>query len=352
MAVTDETHNLSERAFTLLKTLVERHISEGQPQGSRALSRASGLNVSPATIRNIMADLEELGLVRSPHTSAGRVPTARGYRLFVDSMLTVGSLDEGELDSLSDQLDPDATIPDLYSSASSLLSSITRMAGVVVLPRQEQAAFRHIEFLPLDDQRVLVIWVVNERDVQNRIIHTERPFTESQLQEAANYLNHHFAGRNLHEIRAGLLREMRQARDSANRLMVTAIEMAEKAFAADPEEEGGDYVMEGEFNLLDYEEMADTDKLRELFQTFARKRDIMDLLDRASVADGVQIFIGEESGYEVFEDLSLVTAPYGADGRTLGVLGVIGPTRMAYDRVIPVVDVTARLLGAALNRGT
>ncbi|MFO8155921.1 MAG: heat-inducible transcriptional repressor HrcA [Pseudomonadota bacterium] len=341
---------LSERGLALLKALVERHIRDGQPVGSRALSRESGLDVSPATIRNIMADLEDLGLVRAPHTSAGRIPTAQGYRLFVDSMLTVQPLEEQELHSLSSYLDPDATLPELYNSASSLLSSITSMAGVVVLPRREQASFRHIEFVPLSEGRLLVIWVVNEREVQNRIIHTSGGYSESDLEEAATYLNRHFSGRDLADIRASIIREMREARDSANRLMLNAMEMAEKAFAAEPEKEGGDYVIEGQLNLMDYEEMADTEKLRQLFQAFAGKRDILQLLDQATVADGVQIFIGEESGYEVFEDMSVVASPYAADGRTLGVLGVIGPTRMAYDRVIPVVDITAKLLGAALNR--
>ncbi len=341
---------LSERALALLKALVERHIRDGQPVGSRALSRESGLDVSPATIRNIMADLEGLGLVRAPHTSAGRIPTAQGYRLFVDSMLTVQPLEEQELHSLSSYLDPDATLPELYNSASSLLSTITSMAGVVVLPRREQASFRHIEFVPLSEGRLLVIWVVNEREVQNRIIHTSGGYSESELEEAATYLNRHFAGRDLADIRASIIREMREARDSANQLMVNAMEMAEKAFAAEPEQDNGDYVIEGQLNLMDYEEMADTEKLRQLFQAFAGKRDVLQLLDQATVADGVQIFIGEESGYEVFEDMSVVASPYAADGRTLGVLGVIGPTRMAYDRVIPVVDVTAKLLGAALNR--
>lgn len=341
---------ISERAQILLKILVERYIREGQPVGSSTLVRESGLGVSSATVRNIMSDLEELGFVKSPHTSAGRVPTVQGYRLFVDSLIKVEPLHSSQVRRIQASIDPDSSVPDLLHSTTSLLSGVTRMAGVVMLPHRSQPAFRHIEFLPLSDNRVLVIWVVNEHEVQNRVISLDRPYRASELQEAANYLNHEFSGKSLRQIRETLLLEMREAREQANRLMMTAVAMAEKAFA-EPEAPAPDLVMEGQSNLLAYDEMADMEKLRELFEAFNQKRGLLELLDQAAQAQGVQIFIGEESGYHPLDDCSVVTSPYSVDGQVIGVLGVIGPTRMAYNRVIPIVDVTAKLLGAALNRG-
>jgi heat-inducible transcriptional repressor len=315
--------------------------------GSRTLAREAGLDLSPATIRNVMADLEELGFVRSPHTSAGRVPTVQGYRLFVDSLLTVQPLDLGAVERLRGSLDRVDSPQGLVHNASRLLSGVTRMAGVVTLPRRERVSLRHIEFLSLSDRRVLAIVVVNQQEVQNRILHTERDFSRAELEQAANYLNAQFAGRDLHEVRATLVAEMREAREHMDGLMASAVGMAERALA---EEEGGGpgYVLDGETNLMDFAELSDVDKLRRLFEAFNRKRDLLHILDRCVHADGVQIFIGEESGYRVLDECSVVTAPYTADGQILGVLGVIGPTRMAYERVIPIVDVTAKLLGAAL----
>jgi len=331
---------ISARAQLLFKTLVERHIHDGQPVGSAALVEASGLGVSPATVRNIMADLEELGLVMSPHTSAGRVPTARGYRFFVDTLLSVEPLNEQQVHRLMDELVPHDDLSGLLHSASTLLSSVTRLAGMVMLPRREYSTFRHIEFLPLSDNRVLVIWVVNEREVQNRIIHTDRAWSSDELQRAANYLNAEFAGQELQAIRSALLEELRTARDSVNSYMVTAVEMAERAFT--PPDRPDDYVLDGQSNLMEYAEMADMERLQRLFDAFE--------LEQAASAQGVQIFIGEESGYQVFDGCSFVTAPYSVEGgTTAGVLGVIGPTRLDYERVIPIVDVTAKLLGAALN---
>jgi len=345
---------ISDRAQRLLKVLVERYIRKGQPVGSRVLARNSGMDLSSATVRNVMADLEEMGLIRSPHTSAGRVPTVQGYRLFVDSLLTVRELQEMEIRDLESRLRVRAGDPKkVLQSASSLLSEITSLAGVIMMPRQEQQALRQLEFLPLSNNRVLAILVLNEREVQNRILHTSREYSPSELQQAANYLNEAFAGKELRQVRDKLLREMRDDQESMNHLMVDAIEMARKAFAegeGENESAEGDYLLAGETNLMSYAEMADMEKLRQLFEAFARKRDILHLLDQALTAQGIQIFIGEESGYQVFDDCSLVTAPYKMDGETLGVLGVIGPTRMPYDRVIPIVDVTARLLGAALNQ--
>ena len=343
---------LSERAQRLLKTLVERYIREGEPVGSRTLSRDSGLDLSPATIRNIMADLEDLGMVRSPHTSAGRVPTARGYRLFVDALLTVKPMNSQETQALQRELLQKLEIArgdsqHLVATASSLLSGVTRMAGLVTIPRREFGAWRHVEFLPLTDNRVLAILVVNEREVQNRILEMDRPYGQAELTQFANYLNTHFAGRDVGQVRKSLLDELRRTRESMNDMMSSAIRVAEQMFAG--QQPGEDYVLAGETNLMEFAELSNVEKLRQLFEAFNRKRDILHVLDQCVTAEGVQIFIGEESGYQVLDECSVVTAPYQVNDELVGVLGVIGPTRMAYERVIPIVDMTAKLLSAALN---
>lgn len=338
---------LSERARTVLKTLVERHIRDGQPVASRTLVEEAGLLVSAATVRNIMSDLEERGLLHSPHTSAGRVPTAQGYRLFVDRLLQVQPLDETALSSLRQQLNPDRSASELVQSASSLLSAITAQAGLVTVPRPEARQLRQVEFLPLSGERVLVILVVNEREVQNRIIHTRRAFTESELREAAALVNQRFAGQALAQVQQGLLREMAEARSRIDDYLQATLDLASQALET-PAAEAEDYVVAGESRLLDHASPDELDRLRELFDAFERKKDLLHLLERCSRAEGVQVFIGEEAGFDVFGDYSVITAPYTDGARTLGVLGVIGPTRMAYERVIPVVDVTARMLSAAL----
>ena len=342
---------LSERAQHLLKVLVERYIREGEPVGSRTLARESGLDISAATVRNVMADLEEMGLVRSPHTSAGRVPTVRGYRFFVDSLLKVRPLDEGDVRQLEAEIEEAAAESDpheLAERASEILSEVTRMAGVVTVPRTEFRALRQVEFLPLSGNRALAILVVDEREVQNRVIETGRPYGAEELQRISNYLNEHFAGLTLEEIRERLVRDMEATRADMDRLMGEAIEMGRRALMSPPEQDE-DLVLSGETQLMRFQELSDVEKLRQLFEAFEQKRELLGLLDRCVRADGVRIFIGEESGYEPLGDCSVVTAPYRVEGRVVGVLGVIGPTRMAYDRVIPIVDVTARLLGAALN---
>jgi len=339
---------LNERAQMLLKNLVERYIRDGQPVGSRTLSREGVMELSPATIRNVMADLEDMGLIHAPHTSAGRVPTIRGYRMFVDSLLTIKPLNKGTISSLQKKIGSGTDPDKLLESASRQLSEITSMAGVVMLPKREQVSLRQVEFLPLSHNRVLVILVINEREVQNRIIQTQRNYSAAELQQIANYLNHLCAGQDLRRVRETLLNDMDNARSSMNQLMADAILMAQQAFSAD--ESNGDFLLAGQTNLMSYDEMANMDKLRKLFEAFNRKRDILQLLDQALHADGVQLFIGEESGYEVFDECSVVTSPYRVDGEVIGVLGVIGPTRMAYDRVIPLVDVTAQLLGSSLNQ--
>ena len=340
---------LSERAQHLFRVLVQRYIGSGQPVGSRTLSRDSGLDLSPATVRNVMADLEDLGLLRSPHVSAGRVPTVQGYRFFVDSLLKVAPIDDEELERLRSQLEIKGGRESLMDAATSLISDMTHMAGIVTLPKQERLILRHVEFLTLSPERVLVILVVNGSDVQNRVIHLGRSCSQAVLQQVGNYLNEVCAGKDLREVRESLLAELKEHRSSLNELMLTAIEMADKAFVRDT---GGEesLLVSGQTNLMEYGELADMEKLRHLFEAFREKTELLHILDQCLRTDGLRIFIGEESGFEVLDGCSVVTAPYESEGDVLGVLGVIGPTRMAYDRVIPIVDVTARLLGAALNQ--
>jgi heat-inducible transcriptional repressor len=337
---------LSERAQLMLRALIDHYVRDGQPVGSRTLARDAGLKLSPATIRNVMSDLEELGFVASPHTSAGRIPTVQGYRFFVDTLLTVQPLEPRALDRMRAELKLDQTPKDLVESASSLLSGITRLAGVVTLPKHEHPVFKRVEFMPLSDNRVLAILVTGEDEVQNRVLRMERECGAAELQQASNYLNSLFTGKDLADVRATLLREMQETRSNMNGMMRTAMQMADQVLEKNRDE---DFVMAGQTNLMEFRELCDIEKLRKLFDAFTRKRDILHLLDQCVHGEGIQIFIGEESGYRMLDECSMVTAPYSVNGRVLGVLGVIGPTRMAYDRVIPIVDATARLLGAALN---
>jgi heat-inducible transcriptional repressor len=339
---------LDERAQTLLRILVDKYIREGQPVGSRTLSRDSGLDLSPATIRNIMSDLEELGFVDSPHTSAGRIPTIKGYRFFVDTLIKLTPPNGDDLLRFTQGLNEVAGDPQaLATSVSNLLSAVTRLAGIVTVPRRAQTSLRQIEFLPLSGKRVLAILVVNDREVQNKIVNVQRDFSADELRRATNYLNDRFSGRSLSQVREVVLGELRKTRESMNALMVEAIEMAHQVFPdSEPEPE---FVMAGETNLMGLEELADPERLKGLFEAFGRQRDILHLLDQSMRAEGVQIFIGHESGYQLLDNCSIVAAPYVTEDDTMGVLGVIGPTRMAYERVIPIVDVTAKLLGRALK---
>ena len=344
--MTVERTDLSERAQAMLRALIDRYVRDGQPVGSRTLAREAGLELSPATVRNVMSDLEELGFVCSPHTSAGRVPTVQGYRFFVDTLLTVQPLDNRAIENIRLELALDQTPKDLVESASSLLSGITQLAGVVTLPRQEHPLFKRVEFIALSGNQVLAILVTGDDEVQNRVLNTKKQHSPAELQQASNYLNELFAGKDLEDVRASLLREMQETRTNMNSMMVTAMHMADQVLEKNQNE---DYVMAGQTNLMEFQELCDIDKLRKLFDAFNTKRDMLHLLDQCIHSDGIQIFIGDESGYQMLDECSMVTAPYSVDGKILGVLGVIGPTRMAYDRVIPIVDATARLLGAALN---
>lgn len=345
---TPTVHSLtSDRAQALLKTLIERYIREGQPVGSRTLARDAGMTLSPATVRNVLADLEDLGLIMAPHTSAGRVPTVRGYRMFVDSLLTVKPMRSLEVERLKQELCNDfSTTDSLINNASAMLSKITGLAGVVTLPKQSSLRLEHIEFLRLSPHRVLVILVVNGQEVQNRVIHTERDFSQNELQTAANYLNAEFAGTDLTQIRDRLFTSMQQARDNMHTIMQNVMSIADKVLA---NQQRHDFVMAGQTNLMSYAEMSDLEKLRQLFEAFNQKQDILHILDQSISAEGMQIFIGDESGYQVLDECSVVTAPYKVNDEVIGVLGVIGPTRMAYDRVIPIVDITAKLLTSVLK---
>ncbi|MBL8288368.1 MAG: heat-inducible transcriptional repressor HrcA [Rubrivivax sp.] len=341
---------LDDRARSLLKTLVERYIADGQPVGSRTLSRASGLDLSPATIRNVMADLEELGLIASPHTSAGRVPTARGYRLFVDTMLTarpVSELDPGSADlaAVRGQLHPDQP-QRVIAQAASLLSSLSSYVGIISAPRKA-GVFHHIEFLRLGERRVLVILVSPDGDVQNRVVFTARDHSSAELAEATQHVNAHYAGLTLEEVRERLKNEIDALRGEIAALMQAAVEAGSEAAAAGAEQQ---VVVSGERNLLGVQDFGqDLGSLRRLFDLFEQKTQLMRLLDVSSRAEGVRIFIGGESQVVPYEQLSVVTAPYEVDGHVVGTLGVIGPTRMPYERMIQIVDITARLVGHALS---
>lgn len=338
----------SERALHFLKALVERYIKDGQPIGSRTLAKDTGLDLSPATVRNVMADLEDLGLIVSPHTSAGRVPTVAGYRLFVDSLLTVRPPSDRDVDSLRTRFDVCMDPKSLVETASNLLSGITHLAGVVMLPRHERHLFRQIELLPLSDKRVLAILVTSDGEVHNRIVNIDKNFAPSQLEQAANYLNEIFTGQDLGQIRKRLLDDLKQTHAHMDQMMMQAMSIAQGV--VETAEAKDDCYIAGQTNLMEFGELASMDRLKQLFDAFNQKREILHILDRCIAADGVQIFIGEESGYDMLGDCSLVTTTYRVEERVVGVLGVIGPTRMDYQRVIPIVDVTGRLLAAALRQ--
>ncbi|MES2858719.1 MAG: heat-inducible transcriptional repressor HrcA [Pseudomonadota bacterium] len=333
------------RARQLLRTLVSRHIRDGEPVGSQTLARHAGLDLSAATIRNILASMEDVGLLAAPHSSAGRVPTAQGYRLFVDSLLKIKPLNESDLSRLRSELPAGAGTHALLGNTSELLSAMTHFAGMVSVPKREVFAFRQIEFVALDPQRVLAILVFADNEVQNRVVQVRRAFDPAELEQAANYLNGHFAGQTLAQIRAALLRDLRNARSEMEQLLSTSVALAEQAFAPGHD----DMLVSGQTRLMGLQDLSDLDRLRALFEAFAEKRELLQLLERTAKAPGMRVFIGEETGLAPLEGMSLVSAPYGIEGRMLGVLGVIGPSRMAYDRVIPVVEATAAALGAALD---
>lgn len=336
---------MEQRAQVLLKTLVEHYISDGQPVGSRTLSKRSGLDLSPATIRNVMSDLEEMGFVASPHTSAGRVPTPQGYRFFVDTLLKVQPLQQLEIARLQSELSsPDPQ--QLITSAAHMLSSLTQFAGLVMLPKRNSVEFRQLEFLPLSDRRILVIIVTTDGNVQNRIIVTEKAYSASELVEAANFFNQHYTGCTFEAAHKKLHAELSNMQNDVTKLMSAALEASSHAMEASND----GLVMAGERNLLRVDDLStNVASLHKLFEAFERRSALLQLLDTSRRAEGVHLFIGGESGFLPLDECSMVTAPYEVDGQVVGTLGVIGPTRMAYERVIPIVDVTARLLSSALS---
>jgi len=346
-----EWSDLSERAQILLRALIDRYIDEGVPVGSRTLARMGELNLSPATIRNVMADLEELGLIRSPHTSAGRVPTEQGYRLFVNSLLVHrggGAVDPAKLEqALLEEAEGDPQR--IAGTASNLLSSLTQFAGVVTLPRQPRSALRQIEFIGLSQRRVLVVLVTQDGSVQNRIVVTSRPYSQTELVRFSNYLNAKLAGVSVSDMRERLLDELRRVRKDIELGLRDAITLAERAVDDDAGSKMSDVIVAGHVNLMGLDELSSMERMKRLFQAFAEKKELIELLDRCEGADGVQIFIGSESGSPTFEECSVIGAPYAHEGEILGVLGVIGPKRMHYDKVIQIVDLTSRLMGKAIG---
>lgn len=340
---------LSEREESILRALVDEYIREGSPVGSRTLSKRSGISLSAATIRNVMCDLEELGLLQAPHTSAGRVPTEQAYRLFVDHMVQYRPVEDSSIDALRQHLSADLNREQLLSRASEYLSGMTRMAGLVFAPRRVEETLRQIEFVPLSEMRALVILVTNDHDVQNRVVSLDRDYSPDELSAAAKFITAKFGGLTLGEVRKRLLDTLEDLRDDMASQMEHMITVAGQVIAAPDRDNSGDYVVAGQTNLMGANSTSDVEHLRTLFDTFNNQRDMYHLFERCMGADGVRVFIGAEAGHEVLDSYSLVSAPCEVDGEVLGVLGVIGPTRMAYDRVVPVVDVTSKILGAALN---
>lgn len=339
-------NQLDVRARRLLRSLIAQYIRDGEPIGSRTLAKTAGLDVSPATIRNVLQDLEEIGLVSAPHTSAGRVPTAQGYRLFVDTLLELKPMPEAELHRMQREIPGGSSTQDVLTRVSGVLSQLTHFVGLVTVPRREQFAFRQIDFVPLGASRVLVILVFTDNEVQNRVLDLPRAYAPGELEQVANFLNQNFSGVPLDEIRHRLVLDLEQARDSIDKLMRAAIEIADASFSSPHSE---DMVLTGQTNLMGARGLGDVDRLRELFEAFSRKRELVRLLEGCVHADGVRLFIGEESGYAPLGPCSVITAPYGDQNRTLGVIAVIGPTRMDYDRVIPVVQATAQVLSNTLK---
>ena len=334
---------IGERAAQLFKVLVEEYLTDGHPVSSEKIAAKSLFTVSSATVRNNLAKLQEYGLVSSPHTSAGRIPTDHGLRFFVDGLISYEPLGNHDEQQLWEELNRDQSQQDLLESASNVISQVTKLAGLVTVPREEQIALRQVEFLQLTGRQVLVILVVNEREVQNRVIETDRTYSEIELKQAANFINDSFAGRSLDAIRRGVLDSMSQDKSLINELLQNAFEIASKAFV----EAEHDFVVAGERNL--FEGKTSTDQIKQLLDAFESKSSIVHLLDACIEGEGVHLFIGQESGYEPFDGYSLVTSPYEVKGKVAGVLGVIGPTRMSYQTVVPLVDVTSRLLGKVME---
>ncbi len=341
-----EKYELDERAQLLLKQLITSYTRDAQPVGSKNLVELSGLDVSSATIRNIMSKLETMGLVDSPHTSAGRIPTEAGYRFFIDSLLEVNNLGQSARKNISSRLSPDMTSSDLIYSATEILSSVTHLTGIVSLTHLAPAEIRHIEFMRLTDRRILVILVINQDDVHNKVIEVDKDYSDLELNQAAQTLSHYLIGKDFNSARNQLVEELAELKSDVNTIMEAVLDAMEQVCK---DSDHDDLLTSGESNLLQYTELSDINTLRDIFNVFNEKKDLLQLLDSCTSADGVEIFIGSESGYTILNDFSVLGAPYKINGHVVGVVGVIGPTRIAYEQVIPIVDITAKLLSSALN---
>ena len=341
---------LDNRAESVLKNLVETYIQQGQPVGSRTLSKLPQLDVSSATVRNVMSDLEELGLITAPHTSAGRIPTAQGYRLFVDSMIKCSTLTQTVISELTERFQQETDPEALLAHASDVLSELTQFAGVVVSPSHSMTRFHQLEFMRLSETRLLAILVTEDGRVQNRVLTTAHSFSDSELVSAANFFNSRYKGNTLDDVRRLLLNDMHHDNDEMHQLNKEAMQAASRVISEEDVSSQSDVVLSGEQKLLDVPDLCQIETLQKLFDAFKTKRDLLDLLDRSMKASGVSVFIGEESGYSALGECSVIASPYHADGTILGTLGVVGPTRMAYDEVISVVDITSKLLSQALTQ--
>ena len=337
----------SHRARRILSAIIDKYIEEGIPIGSKSLSLADNIGLSPASIRNVMSDLEELGFIASPYTSSGRVPTSKGYRFFIDSLLKLQPVEATELERIKKRVNlHDSNSRELAISVSNTLSAITKLAGIVTIPKQQVTRLKEIDFIQLSEKRILAIIVMNETEVENRILQMKRDYSKDELKQASNYINTHYKGRSLSYIKKHLINELMQTKEAVNSLMSDLIDIADQVLDfAEPDE----YIVAGQRRLMDFHELADIKKLRQLFDAFKEKQQLLELLDKSMSTSGIQIFIGEESGYQMFDNCTLITTPYTTEDGAIGVLGVIGPTRIAYQKVIPIVAITAKLLGKSLK---
>ena len=337
----------SHRARRILSAIIDKYIEEGIPIGSKSLSLADNIGLSPASIRNVMSDLEELGFIASPYTSSGRVPTSKGYRFFIDSLLKLQPVEATELERIKKRVNlHESNSRELAISVSNTLSAITKLAGIVTIPKQQVTRLKEIDFIQLSEKRILAIIVMNETEVENRILQMKRDYSKDELKQASNYLNTHYKGRSLSYIKKHLINELMQTKEAVNSLMSDLIDIADQVLDfAEPDE----YIVAGQRRLMDFHELADIKKLRQLFDAFKEKQQLLELLDKSMSTNGIQIFIGEESGYQMFDNCTLITTPYTTEDGAIGVLGVIGPTRIAYQKVIPIVAITAKLLGKSLK---
>ena len=337
----------SQRARRILSAIVDKYIQEGIPIGSKSLSLADEIGLSPASIRHVMSDLEELGFIASPYTSSGRVPTSKGYRFFIDSLLKLQPVEANQLERIKKRVNTqESNNRELAISVSNTLSAITKLAGIVTIPKQQVTRLKEIDFIQLSEKRILAIIVMNETEVENRILQMKRNYSKDELKQATNYLNSNYKGRSLSYIKKHLINELIQTKESVNTLMSDLIDIADKVLDFN---ESDEYIVAGQRRLMDFHELSDIKKLRQLFDAFKEKQQLLELLDKSMSTDGIQIFIGEESGYQMFDNCTLITSPYTTEEGAIGVLGVIGPTRIAYQKVIPIVDITAKLLGKSLK---